>query len=246
MAFLAMGWGLIAGSALFAGAVIAWFVRPGRQTIALMMAFGSGILLSVAAYELLFEAFEDTELAPVGVGFLVGAALYTFGLLRLNRRGALHRKRSHHAVGEKADVAAMVALATVLDGVPESLIIGLSFSHGEGLALATLIGVFLSNIPEAVASTTRMRTNGRSFAQALGLWSAVAIASGIAASLGYIAFDELSPEWVAIVQSIAGGALIVLIADTMLPEAFAETRETAGLIAAVGFLTGFALSHGLG
>jgi ZIP family zinc transporter len=245
MVFLALAWGLIAASAVFIGAAIGWLARPSSRTLAALMAFGSGILLSVVAYEIVHDAFDDGGLAPTVAGYIIGALLFTFGLLWLNRSGARHRKRSTippHA----RDAGGVVALATVLDSVPESLIIGFNFHNGEAVALATVAAVFLSNIPEGVSSTMRMRIAGRGLAYVVGLWIAVAVTGAGATLAGYMLLTAASDESVALMQAIGGGALLVLIIDTMIPEAFAETHEAAGLITASGFITGFVLAVGLG
>jgi ZIP family zinc transporter len=238
-------WGMVAGSALFAGALIAWFERLPRHLVPLLMAFGGGLLISVAAFELLDEALKTAGLLPVAAGYATGALLFAIGLLGLDRAGARHRKRSAHAIGTPA-AAGVVALATALDTVPESLIIGLNFSHGAGLGLATVIAVLLSNIPEGLTSTVRMKAERRSAHYVFGLWAAVAVTAGVFSLIGYEVYDDLAPEWVGFTQALAGGALLVYVADHMIPEAFAETRETAGLVTAMGFLLGFALAEGLG
>lgn len=131
MATLALLWGLIAASSVFIGAALGWFARPSPRTLAGLMAFGSGILFSVAAFEIVSDAFEDGGLWPTTFGYVIGAILFTVGLLWLDRAGARHRNRSTMAVGKGREAAGVVALATVLDSVPESLIIGVNFFNGR-------------------------------------------------------------------------------------------------------------------
>ena len=246
MALLALGWGIIAGSALFVGAVFGWLTRPPERLIASLIAFASGLLLSVAAFDLLDEAFAAGGFLPAAMGYMIGAAVFAAGLYGLDRVGARHRKRARVAPEASRSPGAVVMLATALAGVPESLIIGRRVSRGEGLALATLLAVFSSNIPESLASTIRMRALGHGAVQVFGLWAVVAVTSGLAALAGYLLFADLAPEAVAITQALAGGALLVYVADAMIPEAFTEAGDAAGLVVALGFLSGFALSHGLG
>jgi ZIP family zinc transporter len=244
-ATLALVWGLVAGGALIIGAALAWFARPSQRVVAAVMAFGAGILISVIAFDLMEEAFEKGGLVPTGFGFLVGAGIFTAGSVLLARAGARHRMRSTMMPDHRDDAAFAIALGTFIDGIPEALVIGLSLIDGTGVALATVIAIFLSNIPEALSSSAGMKAAGRSAGYVFGLWGAIMLVSGVASLVGYAAFAELPPEIVAVTQSIAAGALLALIADTMIPEAFAETHDAAGLIAALGFLSGFALSHGL-
>ena len=245
-ATLALVWGLVSGSALIVGAALAWFARPSQRVVAAIMAFGAGILISVIAFDLMEEAFRHGGLFPTGFGFLAGAAIFTAGSVLLARAGARHRMRSMVMDDNREDAAFAIALGTFIDGIPEAIVIGLSLIDGTGVALATVIAIFLSNIPEALSSSAGMKAAGRSAGYVFGLWGAIMLVSGVASLVGYAAFAEVPPEFVAVTQSIAAGALLALIADTMIPEAFAETRDAAGLFAALGFLSGFALSHGLG
>jgi len=246
LALSALVWGLVAGSAAFLGALVAWFLRPPLRLIAAAMAFASGILLSVAAFELLDEAFAKSGFVPAAIGFVVGAGLFGAGLFYLDRAGAGHRKRPTLVGTPASGGGGIVALTTVLDGIPEAVIIGVNFYTGTGLGIATVVAVFLSNVPEGIASTTRMKAAGHGAGHIFGVWTLVAVATGLAALAGFLLLGDLSPEGVSIVQGLAGGACLVFIVDAMIPEAFAEDHNAAGLITALGFLIGFALSHGLG
>lgn len=246
MALAAAGWGLIAGLAVLLGALAAWFLRPSPRVIAGFMALASGILLSVAAFELLDEAFARGGFWPAAAGYAAGALLFGVGLLALDRSGARHRKRSRHALEVGRDASGVVALATVLDSVPEALIIGMNFHAGERLGIATVAAVFLANMPESLSSSTRMKAQGHGPAYVFGVWFAVAIVTGLASLAGYSLLGDLRPEGVSVIQAVAGGAFLVFIVDVMVPESVAEDREAAGIIAAFGFLVGFGLSRGLG
>ena len=147
--------------------------------------------------------------------------------------------------GNGDDSAAAIALGTVIDGIPEAIVIGVSLIDGNGVAIAAVIAIFLSNIPEALSSSVGMKAAGRSRRSVFGLWLGITAMSGVVSLIGYAVVSQFAPEWVALIQAIAGGALIALIADTMIPEAFAETHDLTGFIAAFGFLSGFALSHGI-
>jgi ZIP family zinc transporter len=155
--------------------------------------------------------------------------------------------RSRRPTGSSSeDSAGAITLGTFIDGVPEAIVIGVSLIDGNGVALAAVIAIFLSNIPEGLSSSVGMKAAGRSAKQVFGLWAGITVMSGLLALLGYTVVSQFPPEAVAFIQAIAGGALIAMIADAMIPEAFAETHELTGFIAAFGFLGGFALSHGLG
>lgn len=240
-------WSVAASSFLIVGALVGWLAALPARVIASLLAFGGGILISVAAFELLEKAHRAAGLMPVIVGYVVGAMLFAFGLRSLDQAGARYRKRTPAGapVASSAAAGGVIALATVLDGIPESLIIGLNFSQGKALGFATVIAVLLSNFPEGVASTARMRAEGRSFPYVIGLWASVALVSGGCAWIGYHTLGELPMVWVAFTEAVAAGALFVYVADHMVPEAFAETHEAAGLITALGFLFGFGLAEGM-
>jgi len=246
MAIYALGWGLVAGSSALIGALVGWFLRPAPRLIAMLLGLASGILLSIATIELFGEAFAHGNFPSAAMGFLAGAGLFAAGLAWLDRRGAKRRRRSSEAIVSARDAAGIVALATVVDGIPEALIIGINFHAGIGLGIATVLAVFLSNIPESLFYTTRMRAAGRSATYVASVWVAVTLATGIASLAGYYVLGELSPEGVAILQAMVGGALLVFIADVIIPETSTETLDLTGLAMATGFLAGYSLSRFLG
>ncbi|MFH9011743.1 ZIP family metal transporter [Streptomyces sp. NPDC017943] len=249
-AIQAGGWGLLAGSALLLGAVIGYGLRVPQQVIALVMAFGAGVLLSAVSFELVGEAYEQGGLAPAVVGTLGGAAAYTVGNLWLARRGARHRKRSGHHTGQaqpteqqQSGSGLALALGALLDGVPESAVIGVSLLDGGAVSLVTVAAVFISNVPEGLSSSAGMKKAGRGKGYVFAVWGAIAAASTVAAILGYVVLGGFSATVIAGVTAVAAGAILAMIADTMIPEAFEEAHLAIGLVTVAGFLVSFALSH---
>ena len=243
MALMALGWGLFAGGAGMIGALIAWFARPSHRVIGLATAFGCGVLLSLAAFELFDGAFVLGGFLPASIGFVAGAGVFAVALGWLDRRGAGHRRRS--AVNQIAarDSASMVALGTLLDGIPKALVIGVGFYAGEGVGMTAVAGVFLANVPESLGSVTRMRTIGRSGLYVFAVWGLAGLATGLAALLGYLLLGDVGPEARAFLKAFAGGAFIVSVVDGLIPQIFDETRDLAGFVTALGFLAGYSLSH---
>jgi zinc transporter, ZIP family len=239
-------WGLLAGGALVIGAAFAWFVKVPPRVIAAIMSFGAGVLISALAFELMEHAYERGGLDSTGMGFIGGAALYTLANWVLARHGAKHRKRSGagQQPSEQQDEGsgAAIAVGALLDGIPESIVIGLSLLKGGAVSMVAVIAIFLSNIPEGLSSAAGMKKAGRSAAYVFGVWIAIAVASGIASWVGYALFRGVSPEWVAATTAIAAGAILAMLADTMIPEAFAESHNAAGLITVIGFYAAFMLS----
>ena len=235
-------WGLLSGSALVLGALLAWFVAIPARAIAAVMAFGSGVLISALSFELMDEAYRTGGFDSTSIGFLGGAAVYTVANMYLNRRGAKHRKRSGDQQSSDESSGTAIAVGALLDGIPESIVIGVSLLGGQGVSLVAVIAIFLSNVPEGLSSAAGMKKAGRSGGYVFGLWAGIAAVSGLASLLGYTLFSGVSPEIVAATEAVAAGAILAMISDTMLPEAFETVHEYAGLITVAGFLAAFVLS----
>jgi len=244
--WLAAGaWGLVGGLALVLGALVAWFVRVPRVVVASIMAFGAGVLISALAFDLVDEAERSGGLAATVGGFLVGAAVYVLANVVLARRGARHRKRSGDQQPSEQDAAgsgAAIAIGALLDGIPESVVLGLSLLAGGAVSVGVLVAVFISNVPEGLSSAAGMKRAGRSAGYVFGVWGGIAVISGLAALLGVLLLRDASAVTVAGITAVAAGAILTMIADTMIPEAFEDTQIWTGLIAAIGFLTAFAIS----
>jgi len=215
----AFAWGFIAASSLLLGALIALWRPIGLRPLGLIMAFGSGVLISSVAYELVEDAFgASSGSAAVGLGLLAGALTFYLGDLAIDRFGGDGRKSA--AGGQDARSSLAILLGTVLDGIPESIVLGLSLVGGKGVSVAFLAAVFISNLPEALSSTAGLSKSGWPRVRILGLWSSVTVVCALCSLAGYALFDGASAATVAFVQSFAGGALLTMLADTMMPEAF--------------------------
>lgn len=239
-------WGLVAGGALVLGALIAWFVHVPQKVIAAIMAFGAGVLISALAFDLVDEAETTGGLAPTIIGFLAGAGVYVAANIALARRGARHRKRSGEQQPSEEDQdgsGAAIAIGALLDGIPESVVLGLSLLAGGGVGVPVLAAIFISNLPEGLSSAAGMKTNGRSARYIFSVWAGIALASGLAGVLGVLALDGAAPEVIAVITAVAAGAILAMVADTMIPEAFERTHLYAGFIATLGFILAFAIER---
>lgn len=245
-AFEATFWGFVSGGALVLGAAVGYFTRVPGRVVAGVMAFGSGVLISALSFELMEEAFRQAGLTATATGFLAGAAIYAAANRCLAIWGAKHRKRSGNqqpAEEDQGGSGVAIAVGALLDGIPESIAIGLSILHGGAVSVATVAAIFLSNLPEGLSSSAGMRHAGRSAAYVFGVWTTIAVACGLSSFAGYAVFGALSSGIVAAATAVAAGAMLTMIVDTMIPEAFSETHDWAGLIAVLGFLVSFALTE---
>lgn len=249
LALQAALWGGLSGLALVFGALVGYFLHLPRKIVAGVMAFGTGVLISALGTELMEEAVSGGGLAAAAAGFAFGVALYSIANAVLDNYGARHRKRSRHPAGNGAAPASAgtaIALGALLDGLPESAAIGVSLLDGEGVALVTVLAIFISNVPEGLSSSAGMRRAGRGPGYVFGLWGSIALASAVAAWLGYAVLGSLGPAAVAFATATAAGAILVMIIQTMIPEAFEEMHSFTGPVAALGFLLAFAGSKLLG
>ncbi|TQO18675.1 ZIP family zinc transporter [Rhodoglobus vestalii] len=241
---LAGGAAFASGSMLVVGALVSWFVRVPASVTAGIMAFGAGVLLSTLAYELVQEANDGGGVLATIAGCLAGAILYVIADAVLARYGAQHRKRStavQSSEEEKQGSGTAIAIGALFDGIPESLVLGLSVVATGGVSMPLLVAFGLSNLPEGLSATAGMKQSGRSARYVFAVWGGIAIASGIAAMIGTVALTSASGPAVAFVTTIAAGAILAMLSNTMIPEAFARDRTITGLIVTVGFLTAFAL-----
>ena len=239
-------WGLAAGGALVIGALVAWLIEVPQRIVASVMAFGAGVLISALAFDLVDEAETKGGLTATVLGFLVGAVAYLLANLVLAKRGARHRKRSgdqQPSEEEQGGSGSAIAIGALLDGIPESVVLGLSLLGGNGIGIPVLAAIFISNLPEGLSSAAGMKRNGRSARYVFGVWIGVAVASGLAGLLGCLLLQGASVELVAAITALAAGAILTMVADTMIPEAFERTHLYAGLIATLGFLTAFTIGR---
>jgi ZIP family zinc transporter len=217
-----------------------------QRLIASVMAFGAGVLLSAVSYELIEVAYDQGGLLPTVLGAAGGTCAYTLANVGLARRGARNRKRSggrQPSEGEHPGSGSAIAVGALLDGVPESVVIGASLLAGGAVSLVTVVAVFLSNIPEGLSSAAGMRQAGRTRRYVFLLWTGIALISGLAALVGNTLLGGAPPEVLAAITALAAGAILAMITDTMVPEAFEDAHLLVGLITVAGFLTAFALSH---
>jgi ZIP family zinc transporter len=231
-------WGLVTAGSLWFGAALA-LARPGHRWVGLAMAFGSGALIAAVAYELVLDAVE-TSTSLAAAGFATGALVFYAGSWAIDRRGSHRMGMSGES--SLAGSASAIVLGTVLDGVPESFVLGASILQDGAVPVAVVVGVFAANVPEALSGTVGLLESGWTRGRVFGMWSLVVGVSVVAAVAGWVLLDVMPSGGGAFVASFAAGALIVMLADTLMPEAFELGGREAGLLTALGFAVGVFLA----
>lgn len=227
----AFGWGLLGASSLLLGAVIGLAIDVPKRVVGLILAFGAGTLISAVAFELTEEAYREGGADVVALGLALGALAYFTGDVLIERRSG----------GAKSSATALL-LGAILDGIPESAVIGTTLIGGASIGVPVLAAVFLSNLPESLSAAGGMRSATRGTAHTLAIWSVVVLVCAISSALGYALLDGASGDAVGLLQSFAAGAVLTMLADTMFPEAFREGGRASGLLTVLGFAVAYLLS----
>lgn len=232
-------WGAFGAAALVVGALVAYQVSPGRRIIAVVMALGAGLLIGSVSFELIDDAITSTDVALVGFATLVGAVTFTVGNWWLAHNGGGDRKDADGAQADGNPLA--IVLGSVLDGIPESFVLGLTVLQGQ-VSVALLAGVVLSNLPEGLSSSSGLRVAGWRRRRVLLMWLVVVAVSAASAAIGYAVLDPDHGRTGALVEAFAAGALLAMVSDTMLPEAFEVEGVFTGSLVAFGFAISLILS----
>jgi len=227
-------WGLLATSSLILGGIIACRFSIGKRTLGVIMAFGAGTLISAISYELVYEAVKLAKGTGFpGFGLFAGAFTFYFSDKLIAKLGA----KDHMAIEatQQSRLIVPMVLAIILDGVPESIVIGLGIFEGGTVSLAMLVAVFISNLPEAIAGSTGMKAGGWSRKKIILLWFVIALICAVATVAGYSLFSTASDHWLAFIQAFAGGAILIMLANSMIPEAYEHGGGLAGIFTVLGF-----------
>jgi zinc transporter, ZIP family len=227
-------WGLLATSSLVLGGMIASRFSLSNRTIGIIMGFGAGTLISAISYELVFESVKIARLSGFpAFGFFTGAATFYFADMFIGKFGA--RNRMDSAAASQTGLVIPMVLAIILDGIPESIVIGLGIFEGGKVSLAMLVAVFISNLPEAIAGSSGMKAGGWNKQKIILLWLAIALVCSFSTVAGYSLFSGASVQWLAFIQSFAGGAILMMLANSMIPEAYEHGGKLAGVFTVLGF-----------
>jgi ZIP family zinc transporter len=230
----ALGWGALAASSLVLGVLLA-FARPwSDRLVGSVLAFGAGALISAVSFSLAGEGLDIGSPPSVGAGLAVGALAYYLASRVIDRP----RPGEDMSSANGQDLA----LGSFLDGIPEQLVLGIGIVSGSGISFALLMAIFVSNLPEGIGSAADLKATGATRGRILRLFILIAVACAIASAVGYLLADVISSEMQAGLDGFAAGALLVMMIDSMIPEASRKAGQVAGLLTVVGFAAATALS----
>jgi ZIP family zinc transporter len=222
----ALGWGALAASSLVIGALVGLARQWPRKAIGLVLGFGAGALISAVSFELAEEGVKLAGGLPVAIGLGVGAITYYLASIRVASMGG----------------GSALALGAFLDGIPEQLVLGIGLAGGDTVSAGLLAAIFVSNLPEAIGSANDMRRQGHGRGQVIRNWVWIASACVFATVVGYAVADIASNELQGGINGFAAGALLVMLVDSMIPEATEQAGRTTGLVTALGFAVAAGLS----
>jgi ZIP family zinc transporter len=222
----AIGWGALAASSLVIGAAVG-LARPWpRKLVGLVLGFGAGALISAVSFELVQEGVREARGLPVAIGLTVGALTYFVAAGKVAAMGG----------------GGALALGAFLDGIPEQMVLGIGLASGEPVSAGLLAAIFVSNLPEAIGGATDMKREMHSNKRVMLNWLWIAGFCALATLVGYGIADIASNEMRAGINGFAAGALIVMLVDSMIPEATEQAGRTTGLVTTLGFAVAAGLS----
>ena len=229
----AIGWGALAASSLVLGAILGVARSWSDRMVGAVLGFGAGALISSVAFELAEEGLATSGPTEVAIGLAVGAAAYFVANRLVARIGGR---------GSRSTAGVPLALGALLDGIPEQAVLGIGLASGGGVGVSLLVAIFVSNLPESIGSATAMRAAGEARRPIVLLWLAVGLACALSTVVGYAVADVVGPSVRSAVDGFAAGALLVMLVDSMVPEAREKAGDWAGLATVLGFAVAAALS----
>jgi zinc transporter, ZIP family len=234
---------LINGLSLLAGALMGIFFYWKQKTIAAIMAFGSGVLICALTFGLIEEAFGHGGFDAVIIGFITGGLLYLIGDRIIHYLGGRKHKRHQHSPAKKDISGLTITLGSILDGIPESIALGIALFANRTVGLIMIVAVVISNIPESIASIDGLKKEKFSVKSIFFIWLSVGIAVFLSTILSFVFLHDLNPNTIGILESLAAGAILAMLAGSMMPEAYEEGGYTVSLLTIAGFLVAFVISR---
>ncbi|WP_226580987.1 ZIP family metal transporter [Halobacillus litoralis] len=239
--WMAALWGGVAGSAVFLGSLAGILVPIKKKWIGVIMAFGTGVLIGAASFELLLDSISEGGVKTTAIGFLVGALVFTIFEWFISRKGGNERKRSKQNPQHSSGLA--IFIGTVIDAIPESVIIGISLLEPAGVSWLLVVAIFISNFPEGLSSSIGLKKDGYSNTKILLLWAVVLVLSALSSLSGFVFLENASDNLIALIGAFAAGGVVSMVTAAMMPEAYEEGGAVVGFIASFGLLCSLILTH---
>lgn len=234
---------IINGLSLVFGSLAGIFLKMKRGTIAACMAFGSGVLICALTFGLMEEAFKHGGFDAIIIGFLLGGAVFIGGDFIIHKMGGRKHRRGYPKVAMSDSGGALITLGAILDGIPESIALGITLFFNQKVGILMLGAIFLSNFPESISSISGLKREGFSKKRIFLMWLTVGAVTALATFLSFIFFHGINLNSVGILEAFAAGAILAMLADGMMPEAFKEGGFMIGALTILGFLVSFIVSR---
>ena len=235
-------YGICSSFSLVIGALFGLQLHFKQKTIASIMAFGSGVLICALTFGLIDEAFLHGGFDAVIIGFLFGGVVFILGDYLLWLLGARKHRRKQFIKSQNDATGPAITLGAILDGIPESIALGITLYVGRGIGLLMLVAIIISNLPEGIASVPGLLKMGFSKAKILGIWLLVGVLLSAIVIMSYLFLHDISQNNIGLIEAFAAGAILAMLADSMIPEAYEEGGFSIGLLTLLGFLTAFVIS----
>jgi ZIP family zinc transporter len=232
----------LTGFSLLLGTILASKFNFKQKTVAGIMAFGSGTLICALTFGLMEEAFKHGGFDAIILGFLLGGITFIAGDFWIHQYGGRKHKRKKLFPAKKETTGEIIVLGAILDGVPESVALGISLLNPQGIGLLMMSAIFLSNLPESITSTIGLKREGFSKRRIFLTWLIVSLTVTFVTILSYLFLEKLNPNALGVIESFAAGAILAMLADSMMPEAYEEGGLSTGILTLIGFLAAFILS----
>lgn len=239
----ALLYGAASGLALLVGAITGSKYNLKQKTIAGFMAFGSGVLICALTFGLMEEAFGHGGFDAVIIGFVLGGGVFILGDYLVHLKGGRVHKRKPIFRSISGSNGMAITMGAMLDGVPESVALGIALFNGQGRGLLMLSAIVLSNFPEGISSISGLRKEGFSKKKIFSIWAIVAVITTAVTVLSFVFLHDVNPNTIGIIEAFAAGAILAMLADTMMPEAYEDGGFLIGILTVLGFLTAFIISR---
>ena len=244
-------WSFVAMVPVVLSAWVGLSFKPSKKVTAYFLAFSSGMLIALLSYDLVQEAFRIAGPYYALMGLFMGLVAYQFTNYLVSSSG-IRRRQSANCGGighlsleqqNERSTALALLIGAALDGIPESMSIGITFLENPLVSSSVILAVAVANIPEGLASGAGLRRSGMSPSKILVMWSSVVIVCVISSVSAWLLMKEAPDAMKGLITAFAGGGVLAMTFQAIIPEAYEEIKDLIGLLAGIGFAIAFLVSH---